>query len=346
MKRIYFIREKDSLHGGAEVYLSRLKVQFKKQNIEFKSINSIFPRFLPSWLRLILFNLQLWIYKGDKFYFSLERIICPDIYRAGDGVHKAFLKIENKSKLNPLHKTLVFLEKKCFNNSKLIIANSKMVKEDIIQSYGIDPNKIVVIYNGFNPLEGLSYENSLSKLAKEFKIHSNQSIILYVGSGYKRKGVYELLKILSQLSNNNFVAFIIGKEKKYKYFQKLIKAFSLEGKVQILGVRKDVADFYVASDIFILPSKYEPFGNVVLEAMSYGNVVFASKRTGASELLKEEFRMDESNESSIIKKIDNYLINPNLMIEEKQKNLSIAMQYSIERNQLETLEAIKLSQND
>ena len=345
MKRIYFIREKDSLHGGAEVYLSRLKVQFKKQNIEFKSINSIFPRFLPSWLRLILFNLQLWIYKGDKFYFSLERIICPDIYRAGDGVHKAFLKIENKSKLNPLHKTLVFLEKKCFNNSKLIIANSKMVKEDIIQSYGIDPNKIVVIYNGFNPLEGLSYENSLSKLAKEFKIHSNQSIILYVGSGYKRKGVYELLKILSQLSNNNFVAFIIGKEKKYKYFQKLIKAFSLEGKVQILGVRKDVADFYVASDIFILPSKYEPFGNVVLEAMSYGNVVFASKRTGASELLKEEFRMDESNESSIIKKIDNYLINPNLMIEEKQKNLSIAMQYSIERNQLETLKAIESTLN-
>jgi len=346
MKRIYLIREKDSLHGGAEVYLSRLKTQFKKQNIEYKSIYSIFPRFLPSWLRLILFNLQLWIYKGDKFYFSLERIICPDVYRAGDGVHKAFLKIQNKSKLNPLHKLLLFLEKKCLHNSKIIIANSKMVKEDIIQSYGIDPNKITVIYNGFNPLEGLSYENSISKLEKEFNINSNQSIILYVGSGYKRKGVHELLQILSQLSDKNFVAFIIGKEKKYKDYQKLIKAFSLEGKVKILGVRNDVTDFYVVADIFILPSRYEPFGNVVLEAMSYGNVVFTTKRTGASELLKEEFIMDGPNDNSIIKKIDNYLINPNLMIEEKQKNISIAMQYSVERNQLKTLEVIKLSQND
>lgn len=346
MKRIYFIREKNNLYGGAEIYLSRLKNQFAKQNIEHKSISSIFPRFLPSWLRLILFNLQLWIYKGDKFYFSLERIICPDIYRAGDGVHKAFLKIQSKSKLNPLHILLLFLEKKCFQNSKLIIANSKMVKVDIIQSYGIDSKKISVIYNGFNPLEGLSYENSISKLAKEFNINTNQSIILYVGSGYKRKGVLELLQILSQLSNKNFVAFIIGKEKKFKDYQKLIKAFSLEDKVKILGARNDVSDFYVVSDIFILPSRYEPFGNVVLEAMSYGNVVFATKRTGASELLKEEFIIDGSNDNYIIKKIDNYLINPNLMIEEKQKNKSIAMQYSIERNQLETLEAIKLLQND
>ena len=346
MRRIYFIREKKSNHGGAEIYLSRLIKQFNKKNIDYKSIYSIFPRFLPSWLRLILFNLQLWIYKGDKFYFSLERIICPDIYRAGDGVHKAFLKIQSKSKLNPLHILLLFLEKKCFQNSKLIIANSKMVKVDIIQSYGIDSKKISVIYNGFNPLEGLSYENSISKLAKEFNINTNQSIILYVGSGYKRKGVLELLQILSQLSNKNFVAFIIGKEKKFKDYQKLIKAFSLEDKVKILGARNDVSDFYVVSDIFILPSRYEPFGNVVLEAMAYGNVVFTTKRTGASELLKEEFIIDGSNDNYIIKKIDNYLINPNLMIEEKQRNKSIAMQYSIERNHLETLEAIKLLQND
>ena len=92
MRKIYFIREKKSHHGGAEIYLARLIVQFKKQNINHKSIYSIFPSFLPSWLRLILFNLQVWIYKGDKFYFSLERIICPDIYRAGDGVHKAFFE--------------------------------------------------------------------------------------------------------------------------------------------------------------------------------------------------------------------------------------------------------------
>ena len=262
------------------------------------------------------------------------------------GCIKLFLKIENKSKLNPLHKLLLFFEKKCFHNAKLIIANSKMVKNDIIQSYAINPNKIKIIYNGFNALETISYEKSISKLAQEFNINSNQSIILYVGSGYKRKGVFEFLQILSQLNNKNFVAFIIGKEKKHKDYQKIISAFSLEDRVKILGIRKDVYDFYAASDIFILPSHYEPFGNAVLEAMRYGNVVFTTKRTGASELLKEEFIMEGSNDYSVVKKIDSFLINPNLMIEEKQRNISISMQYSIDRNQKETYEAIKTYLND
>jgi UDP-glucose:(heptosyl)LPS alpha-1,3-glucosyltransferase len=346
MRKIYFIREKRSHHGGAEIYLSRLIEQFKKKNIDYGTIYSFFPGFLPSWVRLVLFNLQLLIFKGDKFYFSLERIICPDVYRAGDGVHRAFLKIENKSKLNPLHMTLFFIEKKCFHKSKLIIANSKMVKLDIVQTYGINPNKIKIIYNGFNPIEGISFKNSISKLAKEFNINSNQSIILYVGSGYKRKGVTELLQILSQLNNKNFIAFIIGKEKKHKDYEKVINAFSLGDRVKMLGIRKDVCDFYVASDIFILPSHYEPFGNAVLEAMSYGNVVITTKQTGASELLNNDFIMETPKDYSIVKKLDHFLTNPGLMIEEKQRNIKISKQYTIDRNQIETLEAIESTIND
>ena len=111
MKKIYFIREKKSYYGGAEVYLSRLTNALKKTKIEFQFIHSIFPKFLPSWLRLILFNLQVALLKGDKLYFSLERILCPDIYRAGDGVHKVFLEIESKSKLNPLHPIKLYFER-------------------------------------------------------------------------------------------------------------------------------------------------------------------------------------------------------------------------------------------
>ena len=104
---------------------------------------------MPSWLRIILFNLQVCLTKKDRFYFSLERIICPDVYRAGDGVHKVFLRIEKKSKLNPLHPIYLFLEKRCFNNAKRIIANSNMIKDEIISTYGINPNKIDVIYDAF-----------------------------------------------------------------------------------------------------------------------------------------------------------------------------------------------------
>ena len=162
-KKIYFIREKNTNFGGAEVYLSRLSHALKKQNIEHEIIFSNIPVFLPSWLRIILFNLRLIISKRDRLYFSLERIICPDIYRAGDGVHKIFLSIEKKSKFNPLHPLYLYLEKRCFNNAKRIIANSEMVKREIIDCYQISPEKISVIYSGIE-LKEIDYESSFEKL--------------------------------------------------------------------------------------------------------------------------------------------------------------------------------------
>ena len=108
MKKIYFIRANKTKYGGAENYLTRLSLEISKQNISHQVINSFFPKFMPSWLRVILFNLQVCLTKADKFYFSLDRISCPDIYRAGDGVHKVFLSIEKKSRTNLLHPIYLF----------------------------------------------------------------------------------------------------------------------------------------------------------------------------------------------------------------------------------------------
>ena len=108
MRIMYLIRANKTKYGGAENYLSRLSESLKEQNINHQVVNSIFPKSLPSWLRVILFNLQVCLTKADKFYFSLDRVSCPDIYRAGDGVHKIFLSIEKKSRTNLLHPIYLF----------------------------------------------------------------------------------------------------------------------------------------------------------------------------------------------------------------------------------------------
>ena len=161
-KKLYFIRANKTKFGGAEVYLSRLAKLFKQKDIEYEIINSNIPNFLPSWIRVLLFDLKVCREKKDKFYFSLERVRCPDIYRAGDGVHKVFLEVENKSKINPLHMVYLMIEKRMFNNATKIIANSKMVKEQIISTYNIDPKKIEIVYNGV-PLKPLSDFESIKK---------------------------------------------------------------------------------------------------------------------------------------------------------------------------------------
>ena len=333
------IRANKSKHGGGEKYLSRLSRAMASENIEHQIINSFFPKFLPSWLRAILFNIQVSLTKRDKFYYSLDRITCPDLYRAGDGVHKVFLSIENKSRLNLLHPVYLYLEKHCFNNAKYIIANSNMVKEQIIDTYNINPNKINIIYNGIE-LKEIDYKKSYDKLSKEFSISKNQSILLFVGSGFKRKGVAEFLQIISKLKTTDIKAFIIGKERNIKYYQNLSKKLNIDSQVVFTGPRNDVDDFYSISDIFLFPTHYEPFGNVILEAMNLSNVVFTTKHCGGGELLDSEFIMQNPDDISVIQKINNLLENSDKLAMIKERNRSKSMQFSIKINLYKTLKVI------
>jgi UDP-glucose:(heptosyl)LPS alpha-1,3-glucosyltransferase len=272
-------------------------------------------------------------------YFSLERIVCPDVYRAGDGVHKVFLNIENKSKLNPLHPIYLFLETRCFNNAKFIIANSNMIKDEIIDTYGIRPNKIDVVYNGVES-KTINHESSFKKLSKEFDIDKNSSILLYVGSGFKRKGVEEFLEIIAKLKNQSVKAFIIGKEKNLEYYQQLSKDLKIDKTVIFTGPRADVDDFYTISDIFLFPTRYEPFSNVVLEAMSFENAVFTTRQNGAHEILTDDYIMASSKEFSVAKKIDDLLEDAKELSDIKRENKLIASKLSIELNMQKTIEVI------
>ena len=339
-KKIYLIRSNTTKFGGAENYLYRLSNALARENIEHDIINSFFPKFLPSWLRAILFNFQVFLMKGDKFYFSLDRITCPDLYRAGDGVHKVFLDIEKKSKLNPLHPIYLFLEKRCFKRASKIIAISQMVKDNIVNTYEIDHNKISVIYPGIE-LKEINYKKSINKLSQEFSLTKDCQIILYVGSGFKRKGVKEFLQIISKLDNiHNIKAFVIGKEKNTSYYQNLAKELSIKKQVIFTGPREDVDDFFTISDIFLFPTHYEPFGNVVLEAMNLRNVVFTTKQCGGSELLDSEFIMQSPDDISVIQKINNLLENSDKLEMIKEKNRFKSKQFSIENNAAETLKII------
>ena len=341
MPKLKLIRANKTKFGGAEVYLSRLSAELSNLKVKHSLLHSPIPKFLPSWIRVILFNFMVCINKQKDFYFSLERISCPDIYRAGDGVHKRFLEIEKKSVFNPLHAVYLFIEKRTFNNSKKIIAISNMVKNDIINSYNVNPEKIEVIYNGFK-LEETNYDVSFNNLEKEFNLkkEKDEKIFLYVGSGFKRKGVKEFLEILSKLKNKNFRAFIVGKEKKIQYYKNYSRELNIEKNVIFTGPRTDVKDFYSISDIFLFPTKYEPFGNVIIEAMNYENVVITTKFCGGGEILNQDLIMKSATDYLIVQKIDELLIDDKKLNKIKEDNLEIVKNFSIEKNVKETLRVI------
>jgi len=337
---IFFIREKKNHFGGAENYLSRLIKYLKNNNYHVDLINSPFPSFLPSWLRVILFNLYLYLIKKDKFFFSLERIVCADVYRAGDGVHKVYLQKIKKSKVNPLHLVYIFLEKKCFQNSKVIIANSEMVKKQIIETYSIKAEKIHVVYNGIelpNPKKIRVKKEFLEKNC----INTNKRIFLFVGNGFERKGLKSFINIISNLNKEKVQAFVIGNDKNINIYKQISKSLGLESILFFMGERKDVNYFYSVADFVILPTKYDPFSNVILEAMSFKNIVITTTDNGAHEILNRKWVMKSYNDYSIIELINKTLNNEESIIKVKKENYQRAKQFSIEKNSMETIKYLK-----
>ncbi len=331
MKTITILRANKTKFGGAENYLLRLSSELEKQNIKHNIVNSNLPKFLSSWLKALIFNMQVCKHKRDSLYVSLDRISCADIYRAGDGVHKEFLKTK-KRKFNPLNIVYLYLEKKCFNNSKKIIANSQMIKNQIISTYNIENSKISVVYNGID-IKPLKPYNDIKK---EFNLKEEQ-VVLYVGSGFERKGVKEAIEIVSKLKTK-VKLIIIGKEKKMHYYKNL--ANSLHVDAIFTGTRSDVDKFYSMSDIFLFPTHYEPFANVILEAMSFKNAVFTTKQNGAHEILENEYILNTPQDYSITTKIDELLQNSEKLETLKKQNLEIVKNFTIEKNAKETMEII------
>ena len=92
---------------------------------------------------------------------SFERTVSQDIYRAGDGCHKEWLRVRkdadnfikrNTYLFNPLHRAILRLERELYQDPKLklVIANSRRGKEEIVRNYGFPEERIRVIYNGVN----------------------------------------------------------------------------------------------------------------------------------------------------------------------------------------------------
>lgn len=338
--KIVFLRLNPSATGGAERYMSRLREALKVNNEQ-----SIVRRYhgslwLSSWIKALRFNSYAKKLKQkDELYFSLERIDSADIYRAGDGVHKIYRSQKRFWWLNPLNFIYPYLEKRCFLNSIKIIANSHFVARQIEHAYGIDPQKISVIYNGVKLPDKLDKISAKQEICKNLGLNDKLPLLLFVGSGFKRKGVSELLAISKALNelNHEHSLIIIGKDKRLKNYEKMAKNMGVNA--VFMGEQKGVNKFYEASDIFIFPTHYEPFSNVVLEALSYGCISFSTTQNGASEVLNPEWVLSGNSKDDAQKIASFFALNR--MQKASDEAVQIAQKFDIEKNAKATLLVIK-----
>lgn len=224
-----------------------------------------------------------------------ERIPGFDIFRAGDGLHKTWLNRRSvqaswlRRKLtqwDPYHSYLLDQEKKLLEHPGLkgIICNSEMIRSEILEHYVVDKQKIAIIRNGvdtdyYRPPTDIERARSRGELG----VNRNRTVFTYVGSGFERKGVKQLLHAMTHLSDAHL--FIVGSDKHLRRYQELTRSLRIDEKVTFKGPQKNVRDFYWAADAMVFPTLYDPCPNAVLEAMACGLGVITTPYCGALELL-------------------------------------------------------------
>lgn len=220
---------------------------------------------------------------------SLERTICQDVYRAGDGVHAAWL--DQRRLYAPwwrrwlvgrgaFHRHTLALEKRVFDPAitRHLIVNSTMVREEILTRFAFPENRIHLVRNGIHTARFLAGEREATR--KRLGLEPSHFALLFVGSGWERKGLRFLLDLMRKLEKTapHVRLVVVGKGR---------LLFTPPRNVILAGSMPRVEDAYAAADLFTFLPIYEPASNVVLEALASGLPVITSRYNGAAEWIIE-----------------------------------------------------------
>jgi UDP-glucose:(heptosyl)LPS alpha-1,3-glucosyltransferase len=163
-----------------------------------------------------------------------------------------------------------------------------MVREEIRRAFRIAQEKVHVIYSGvdlehFHPRER---ERLRGAARAELGCGPRDTVFLHVGSGFARKGLDAAIGALAAAANDAFWLAVVGRDRDTEKYRRKARAAGLSGKVVFLGGREDVRPLYAAADCLILPSRYDPFPNTVMEALAMGLPAIVSSRCGAAEVIE------------------------------------------------------------
>ena len=222
---------------------------------------------------------------GCDFLFSLERVRSCDAFRAGDGVHAAWL--ERRAKFEPFwkplfrrfntkHRQLLRLERALFTGgARRIVANSQMVKDEIIARFGTPAARIEVIYNG---VPASASPGNRSEIRAALGLRDSDYAVLFAGTGWERKGLRQAIAAVDALPGATLLVAGRGKS----------RGLPRSERVRFLGPqsRAEMTRLLAAADVFVLPTIYEPFSNACLEALAVGLPVITTTANGFAEIIE------------------------------------------------------------
>lgn len=359
-RRIAVVIPKYGLVGGAEVFALELTERLARmdgyelhvlankwvrssENVTFHKVPVItFPRFLttPSFAHFVRSKMRNMDF---DLVHSHERIFDADVFTMHGIPHRAWVREVRRKSMSPFDYATEWVEKSLVNNPKCrrFLAVSNLSRDFFIKTYPAASGLVRVMRPGIRIEEFVRHDRQACRrqIRAKFGIGLSDSLLLFVSMNFELKGLEYLIRAIARVHSRipaaNLKLLVVGKGNRKKY-EVLARGLGISERISFFGIcRQDIERIYLASDAFVLLSRFDTFGISVLEAMAASLPVIVSSRVGAKDLVKEGingFVLEEyANPEKISSRIMDVISNPGLRETMAQEAFNTAMDNTWEK---------------
>lgn len=237
---------------------------------------------VPKSLQPMVFNAALggWMRRNQyDLSFSLGRTSHQNLV-LNPGNHLGYLKAEDRSAGSLSDWAQIRLDRMAYENSDIVLAASEMMKEETCELYGISPEKIQVLLPPTDLGKFRPMPEQREAFRQQFGLAPDEIACAFVSASHGRKGMDLLIEVFKALQGTKFRLLVAGNP--------LPALASVLDNITWVGHLANTEELYNASDLSLLPAKYEPFGQVVTESILCGAPAFVSDRVGAGRYLNTD----------------------------------------------------------
>ena len=225
-----------------------------------------------------------------------DRIFRADVYTMHGIPHRRWVREVRRKRMSLFDRALARVEDRLVSEGgcRRFLAVSELTRKIFLGEYRIDPARVTVVRPGIDAslYAKLDRERCRREIRGRFGIVPDEPLILFVSMNFAIKGLDHILRGLGRLRERDpesrFRLLVIGRGDQKAYGQ-LARELGLGDAVVFAGAvaREKLPEFYLAGDLYAMPSRFDTFGIVVLEAMAAGLPVLISGSVGARDIVRE-----------------------------------------------------------